>query len=453
MWNELLKNKKRKMNKRSLYIYMSVVLALLSISGTAQEMLSKQEAINAVLENNFGIKVATNLTEIAENNAAFLNSGYLPSLTGIAGANYNIEDQDATFQDGSVRREDGAETVRYNASINMDYLLFDGLGRHYNYKALKEQYNLSALEARETIETTILQLFSVYYEVARLTENVTVLEETLENTKERLTRAEYQFEYGQNTKLEVLNAQVDITADSVNLMNSLQQLRNTKRDLTVILNQDLERQFNVDTLVAFTNELRLEEFLREAEQNNIRLLQAEQNIIISDYAYKSGKGLFLPRVGLTGSYGWNQGNFPSTNFLASNTTYGFSGGVNLTWNLFDGGGAITTLRNAKLQINNQELFQQQIRTEVKRDIANAKGNYENRLAIYRMQESNVEVAQSNFERSDERYKSGQISSLELRQAQLNLLNARTTKNLAKYEAKLAELELLQLTGQLLTIDF
>lgn len=441
------------MNKRSLYIYVSVIFVIISAPVRAQEMLSKQEAIRTVLENNFGIKVATNFTEIAKNNASILNSGYLPALRALAGTNYNLEDENASYQDGSVKNDANAETIRYNASINFDYLLFDGLGRHYNYKTLKEQYNLSELEARETIETTILQLFSVYYEVARLTENVSVLEETLENTKERLTRAEYQFEYGQNTRLEVLNAQVDITADRVNLMNSQQQLRNTKRDLTVILNEDLERQFEVDTLVRFTNKLELETFLNDAENNNVRLLQAQQNIVINNYAYKAGKGLFLPRVGLTGSYGWNEGNFPSTNFLASNTTYGLSGGLNLTWNLFDGGSAITALKNAKLQISNQELFQKQIKTEVNRDIANAKGNYENRLAIYRMQESNVEVAQSNFKRSDERYRSGQISSLELRQAQLNLLNARTTKNLAKYEAKLAEVELLQLTGQLLTVDF
>lgn len=439
------------MNKRSLYI--CVLFGIISMPITAQDMLSKQEAIQTVLENNFGIKVATNLTKMAENSASVLNSGYLPSVRVLAGSSYNLQDENASYQDSSVKNEDDAETIRYNASVNLDYVLFDGLGRRYNYKSLKEQYNLSELEARETIETTILQLFSVYYEVARLTENVSVLEETLENTKERLTRAEYQFEYGQNTKLEVLNAQVDITADSVNLMNSQQQLRNTKRDLTVILNEDLERQFSVDTLVQFTNKLQLETFLNNAESNNIKLLQAQQNIVISNYAYKSGKGLFLPRIGLTGSYGWNEGNFPSTNFLASNTTYGLSGGVNLTWNLFDGGGAVTSLKNAKLQISNQELFQQQIKTQVRRDIANANGNYENRLAIYNMQLSNVEVAQSNFERSNERYKLGQISSLELRQSQLNLLNAKTTKNLAKYEAKLAEVELLQLTGQLLTVNF
>lgn len=260
------------MNKRSLYIYVSVIFVIISAPVRAQEMLSKQEAIRTVLENNFGIKVATNFTEIAKNNASILNSGYLPALRALAGTNYNLEDENASYQDGSVKNDANAETIRYNASINFDYLLFDGLGRHYNYKTLKEQYNLSELEARETIETTILQLFSVYYEVARLTENVSVLEETLENTKERLTRAEYQFEYGQNTRLEVLNAQVDITADRVNLMNSQQQLRNTKRDLTVILNEDLERQFEVDTLVRFTNKLELETFLNDAENNNVRLL-------------------------------------------------------------------------------------------------------------------------------------------------------------------------------------
>lgn len=442
------------MNKTTI-TYLLVIVAAIAFTNTAraQERLSKQEAINKVLENNFNIKVATNEVRIAENNAAFLNSGYLPSLTGVGGADYSIQSQEATFQDGSVEDINGAETTLYNASINLDYTLFDGLGRHYNYKTLKEQYNLSELQARETIETTILQLFSVYFEVARLTENVSVLEETLENTKERLTRAEFQFEYGQNTRLEVLNAQVDITTDSVNLMNTRQQLFNTKRDLTVVLNENLEQLYEVDTVVNFTNELRLEEFLNEAEANNIRLLQSEQNIKITDYQYKAGKGMLLPSLGLSGSYGWNEGLFPSTNFLSSSTSTGFSAGVTLTWDLFDGGSAITSIKNARIQLSNQQFFQEQIRAEVRRDIANAKGNYENRLAIYRMQQDNVAVAESNFERSNERYKQGQISSLELRQAQINMLNAQTTKNLAKYEAKLAELELLQLTGQLLTVEF
>lgn len=419
----------------------------------AQELLTKQEAIQLTLENNFGIQVVKNEVLVAKNNARILNSGYLPSLTGIAGAQYSIDDQKATFQDGTSSEVTGAETDRYNASINLNVTLFDGLGRHYNYKSLKEQYNLSELEAREGIEITILQLFSVYFEVARLTENLSVLEETLENTKERLKRAEYQFEYGQNTQLEVLNAKVDITTDSVSVMNAKQALSNAKRDLNVVLNRDLERQFQIDTLIQFLSPLEMENYINEATQNNVRLLQAEQNVLISDYVRKASKSVFLPSLGLTGSYGWNEGNFPATNFSASNTTTGFSAGLNLTWDFFDGGRGIVNTKNTKIQLENNQLLKKQLQVEVNRNIANAKGNYENRKKIYELQQQNVTTANSNFERSNERYKLGQISSLELRQSQINLINAQTNKNLAKYEAKLAELELLQLTGKLLDIAF
>jgi outer membrane protein TolC len=437
------------------YNKISILLLFMSVSLFGQEvkMLTKQEAIAETLENNFGITIASNNLRIAGNNKSLLNSGYLPSLIGNAGANYNIDDQKVTFQDGRTNTLSGAETTRYNASLNLGYTLFDGLGRWYDYKRLKEQYSLSELQVRETIETTMLQLFSVYFEVARLTENVAVLEETFQNTKDRLTRAEYRFEYGQSNKLEVLNAEVDIVTDSINLMNAHQQLANTKRDLNVVANRELERTFTVDTIVTFTESLVLEGLLKEAESNNVRLLQMERNLAISNFNYKASKSVYLPSVGLNGSYGWNEGNFPSTSFASASTTTGFAAGVSLTWSLFDSGRGITTVKNARIETDNQEIFKAQIASEVKRDIANAKGDYENRLAIYELQTKNVSTAINNYERSNERYKLGQITSVELRQAQINLLNAQTNKNFAKYQAKLAELQLLQLTGQLLNVEF
>jgi outer membrane protein TolC len=404
------------------------------------------------LENNFGVIVANNNLKIAENNQDILNSGFLPSLTGNAGGSYDVNNQEATFQDGNVRAIDGAETTRYNASLNLNYTLFDGMGRWYDYRRLKEQYNLSELETRETIETTILQLFTVYFEAARLSENIQVLEETFSNTKNRLQRAEYGFEFGQNNKLDVLNAEVDLVNDSINLMNERQTYRNTRRDLNLLLNRELKMAFEVDTVIAFTDPLRLEAFLDEGISNNVRILQAEQNIKINGYTLKSNKSVFLPTLGLTGSYGWNQGNFPATNFLASSVSTGFSAGLNLTWNLFDGGGGITQVKNAKLLLENQETLQEQITQEVRRDIENARDNYENRLQIFNLQRQNVITAENNYSRSSEQYKLGQITSVELRQAQINLLNAQTNKNFAKYDAKLAELQLLQLTGQLLNTE-
>ena len=303
------------------------------------EFLSRSEAIALTLNNNYGIAIADNNVLVSENNADLLNSGYLPTVFGLAGMNYTVEDQRTDRDDGESFVLEGAQSESYNASVNLDYTLFDGLGRLYNFKRLKESYNLSKLEARETIENTMLQLFSVYFEVARLTENVEILEQTLEISKNRVKRAGYQFDYGQNTKLEVLNAEVDVTNDSINLMNTRQSLLNTKRDLNVVLARDLKLNFNVDTLVSFIPKLELDSFLEMAKENNVRLLQSNSNIALSEYDIRISKAQFLPTVGLTGSYGWNESISPASAFFTGSTRQntGFQGGLNLRWNLFDGG--------------------------------------------------------------------------------------------------------------------
>ena len=445
-------------------LYSALFAILICGTTNAQEqLLSKEEAVNVALENNFGIQVAKNQVEIAENNKSILNSGYLPTLTNTTSANYNRDDSVIEFpgvfnSDGSPRADVEiykAEAQRYNSTLNADYTIFDGLGRRYNYKRLKEQYQLSELQARETIENTMLQLFSVYFEIARLTENQNVLQEALEISTQRIKRAEYAFEYGQNTKLDILNAQVDVTNDSINLLNTRQQLANTKRDLNVVLNQDLNTTFQVDTLVNFIPKIQLEEYMGKAALHNVALLQTDKNLMINEYDIKVNKAGYLPVIGLNGTYGWNLNQsaasafFPGTN----NTTWNFGLGARLTWNLFDGGGTTVRVKNAKIAYANQELLKQQVALEVNRDLKNALAIYENRLNIFKIQEQNVLTNQNNFERSEEQFQLGRITSIEFRQAQINLLNAQTNKNLAKYDAKLAELQLLQLTGQLLNVKF
>ena len=440
------------------HINNSLILFLIFLCGNSfaqTTVLTKDEAITKTLNSNYGIQRSQNLIEIADNNQGILNSGYLPTITANAGTNYNIENIEAQFQEGDARSLKGAETKRYNASLNLNYTLFDGLGRLYNYKQLKEQYKLTELEARETIENTILEMLSVYFEVARLTENVGVLKETLEISKQRIIRAQYQFDYGQTSRLGILNAEVDVNNDSIALLNTQQQLENTKRDLLVILNEpETElRDIAIDTSINFLSEIEIEDFIKTSNLNNVSLLQIESSLLISDYDIKVSKSGYLPTVGLTGSYGWNNSDLPSTSFVQTNTTKGYSAGLNLSWSLFDGGSTITNVKNTKIRLENQQFLKEQIILEVQRDVANSLGNYQNKRYIYEVQEKNVLTNEDNFNRSQEQFKLGQISSIEFRQAQINLLNARTNKNLAKYDAKFSELQVLQLTGQLLNVNF
>ena len=123
------------MKKQNINTYLlPIVLFIFGIT-SAQNVVSTDQAIELALENNYGIKIANNTVEEAKNNQSLLNSGFLPTLDGIAGAVYNKDNIAAEFSNGGSTALDGAESSRYNAALNLNYTLFDGLGRLYNYKS------------------------------------------------------------------------------------------------------------------------------------------------------------------------------------------------------------------------------------------------------------------------------------------------------------------------------
>lgn len=444
-------------------IHTILVSIALSITGLhAQDLLSKEEALAMALENNFGIQMSKNTTEIVKNNSELLNSGYLPSVSLSGGGNFNASDSEIVFpgqflEDGTPRPNvnlDNQESQRYNAGINLNYTLFDRLGRKYTYKRLKEQYALSELQLRQTIEQTILQLFSVYFNVAQLTEATANLQQALSVSKTRQKRAESAFAFGQTNKLAVLNAQVDVTNDSINLLQTRQELDNAKRDLNLILNQPINQDFDVDTEVTFIPEIQITTWIETAEQFNVELMQQRSLKQINAYDLKVSQSGYLPTLGLVGSYGWNLNQSPRSAFFpgTNNTTLSMGIGANLTWNLFDGGRTITQVKNAKITFENQTIQEQETQLTFERNVTNAQQSYQNAIKIFEIQDKQVETGTYNFERSEAQYRLGSITAIEFRQAQINLRNAQIQRAAAKYQAKLAELRLIQLSGQLLNVN-
>lgn len=427
-------------------------LSCFSIS-FAQEKLTKEKAVSIALEQNYGIKIANNNVKTAKNNASIYNSDYLPSINANAGGNYSNTDSDFTLQNDEKSEINGAESKNYNASIGLNYTLFDGFGRSYNYQKLKETYNLSELEAQTVIENSLLQIFTIYYEVARLTENNQNILESLNISKQRLTRAKYAFEYGQNTKLQVLNAEVDINNDSIRYINSKQLLANAKRDLNLLLGRNVTTDFNVETNVLFNNIFDLDELLEKAKQHNIEMQKINKSVEISNLDIKINKSDLYPKLSLNSTYAWNKTDNDHTFNYAEQISKGINAGISLNWNIFDGGSTKTRIQNTKIYADNLSIQKTQIINELERNVTNALEIYNNALFILQSEEKNVETNKHNFTRTEEQFKLGQVTSIEFRQAQVNLLNAKSNLNQAKYDAKNAELKLLQLTGDLLNSKF
>ena len=83
-----------KYKNMSAFLLLAITFTVTSFS---QDLLSKEEAISQMLVNNFGIKIAENQVEVADNNQSVLNSGYLPTLTGNANAQYDRSNETREF--------------------------------------------------------------------------------------------------------------------------------------------------------------------------------------------------------------------------------------------------------------------------------------------------------------------------------------------------------------------
>lgn len=430
-----------------------ILLFLVFSIGYSQEQLTKKEAVSLALENNYGILLAKNNVKIAENNASIYNTGYLPKITASSDVDYSNTSTDYTLQSGTKTTTNNAETATYSGYLSLNYTLFDGFGRVYNYKKLKESYNLSELEAKAIIENSLLNVFELYFEVARLTEDAKNILESLTISKQRLTRANYAFEYGQNTKLQLLNAEVDVNNDSINYLNINQLLKNSKRDLNLVLGRNISTNFNVDTAISFDSLFEFETVLEKAKNNNIEIQKLNKSIVLNALDIKLNKSDLLPTLSLNSSYGISETDNDNSYTYANYLNKGLSAGISLNWNIFDGGTTKTRIQNSKITAHNLQIEKQQVNSNLERAVANALETYNNSLFILKAEEKNVETNIRNFSRTEEQFKLGQITNIEFRQAQINLLNAKSSLNQAKYNAKNTELTILQLTGELLNIEF
>jgi outer membrane protein TolC len=124
-------------------------------------------------------------------------------------------------------------------------------------------------------------------------------------------------------------------------------------------------------------------------------------------------------------------------------------GLTLGVDIFDGFNRKREKSNALIEIENRRIQYQEVEQEIRGDLLTIFYAYENNLALLRLEEQNLEVARENLEIALERYKLGSLSGLELREVQKSLLDAEERLISVKYQTKLAEISLMQISGQIM----
>ncbi|NVK65683.1 MAG: TolC family protein [Flavobacteriales bacterium] len=427
-----------------------VLLALIVMNSFAfsQKELTLDQAVVIAMENNYDIRIVSNSVEVAENNQSVKNSGYLPTVAVSAGGNYSNNNATIETQAGVEQTITGIEANSYNASIGVNYVLFNGMNRKNAFEKLKRSYDLANVQRQVQIDNTILAVYNAYYELAKSDIMQAILQESFEISQNRLRRLEYQKEFGQTTSLEILNAQVDMNNDSMSMVNGLLANENARRNLNYLLGFPADELVQVDRKVDVSTLLDFNTLSANMLENNSTAKQFELNKELANYDLKTSQSGWMPTVSTNVSYGLNNANNGPASFLARQNITGLNAGVNLTWNIFDGGATSTRVANAKIAVDNQNLYKEQIDLSLKNQLANAWASYMNQLAVINFEETNVEVSEQNFLKTEEQYKLGQVNSTDFRQAQLNLINARVNLETAKFNVKIAEAQLKMLEGTL-----
>lgn len=429
------------------YSLLCLVL-FIGLKGRGQEIMTLDQAIAAAVAGNHDLKIARNTTALADLDAGLLNSGYLPTLNATAGVSYSDENQNVTFADGSATEIEGAVTESYNASITAEYVLFDGLVRKFTYDSNRGTLTLRQLQERQQVENTIIAVYEQYFNVAYQQQLVENLALNLENSLDRLDRAKRRLKYGQATYLDELNAQVDLNSDSITYVEATKNLSTLKRNLNLLLGREQQQLFHVDTTLTFDPMPDESLVLERTKTNNITMVLAEQQLLLSELDIKINKARFLPKVSGSGAYRWNESQNPPTSFALNNEASGINLGLNLSWNIFSGSSKTQT-KKARINARNREIELKQAENEVLTEAMNAYGEYDLAQFRFKAEKKNLETNQLNFKRSQKQYLLGQITAVEFRQAQINLYNGLNSLARAKYDLKIAEITLQQLMGSLL----
>lgn len=432
-----------------------IVLSLLFIYSSAfsQEngkVLSMEDAVNTALENNFDIKISENNTEILKNNAVRANADYLPSVSLSGSYNYqnqNIYNEFASDQVQPIDRK-GAATQAINAGVNLNYTIYNGGSRKYRYEKLQTEALIGDLQQRQRIEGTISSVILQYLTLINYYNSYLIREESVILSNDRYSRVMDNYNYGNVSKLELLNAQVDLSNDSSDLVQSRINYIKGRNDLNEIMGIDPGVEYDIDTTVQIDENLELAQFLDKAfEQNSSYLVQkASRESTIKDLNINNAQK--LPNLSLGGGYNYARQDIEA-GFLRQSENIGFNAGITLSYNIFDGNRVNRNEQNTRILIENQEISANKIENSIKKDIYNAFEDYEAGKSLIDLRQSNLELATANYERSIEAFSSGQISGIELREAQFNLLNAKYSLILQKLQTKNAEVNLFLLSGSLI----
>ncbi|MES2811922.1 MAG: TolC family protein [Bacteroidota bacterium] len=413
----------------------------------AQEVLTVDQAVQIALKNNYDIKIVTNELSVDKVNNSIGNAGMLPQVDASLTKNNSIQNSKQTQSNGDVRELDNAKNNRLEYGVNLGWTVFDGLKMFARYDQLKELEKQGDVQLKLMMLTKVSDVMTTYYDLVQQQQLIKALDTTIVISKQRLKTAENRFTIGKAAKLEVLNAQVDLNTDTSVLLKQKELFGITKIRLNELLARDLAVNFQVIEDVTVDDKLQLSELQSLTEKQNLQLQLALINKRVAELDLKQTKGNRYPTVRLNTGYTFVETE-SSLGFTSATSSRGLNYGLTATMPIFNGFSQNRNEKIAKLQVENSTLVAEQQKQSVNAQLASAFQTYLTNVELAKLEENNEAIAKKNLEITLDKFRIGTIPTIEFRNAQENYVNAIARNSNAKFQAKISEIVLQQIAGNI-----
>lgn len=428
-------------------LYKIVFLFIIGFSAQAQELLSLEDAVKIALGNNYDIKIADNNSKIDATNNNIANAGMLPSLNANFTNNNSQLNTTQTQADGSQRKLDNAKNMNLTYGVGLDWTIFDGLSMF----ARKEQLNVIEQQGKAELQAAILtrisDVYTTYFDLVQQQQVLASIDTAIVISNQRVTTAQNRFSIGKASKLEVLNAQVDLNSDLSLQLRQQELIKISKIRLNELLVRDTQTDFKVAKEISLEQNLDFNELKATAEKQNPQLQAQILTKKVADLNLKQVRGNRYPTVRITSGYNFTRSE-ASLGFITQSSGQGFVYGVTATIPIFNGFLQNKNEKVAKYQVENAGLLLEQQKLSLNSQLASLFNSYQTNLELVKMEEKNLEIAKQNLDITLAKFKIGTITTIEFRTAQQNFVEAAVRYSNAQYVTKLSEINLKELAGTL-----
>lgn len=413
----------------------------------AQSVLTIEDAIKTGLEKNYSVLIIKNEQEISKLQNNFGNAGMSPTVSvnanlGLANVNSHQE-----FNTGVIQEKNGAQSNNVGASVNVGWMVFDGLKMFAIKKRLSQNEQLSAFELKQQMENTVYDIVSAYYTVVKTNELIKAAKQNLSIYEERKKIAKLKLEIGSDSKVDVLLSQSNENKAKSTIIQLELQLLNAKTKLNNLLTKPVDTEFSTaDTIVVNYNP-NLDELKKSVSKSNSSILMSKQSELITQQSIKEARAANLPYVQLNGAYNFTRAqNQAGIVFL--NQQAGLNAGVTAGWLLFNGTKNNKLVKEKNILYLNQKYATEQMQQQIDGQVFNSYKTYLLNKTIVDLERQNLTDSKEVLDVSIERYKVGKANLLETIETQKNLEDAQVRYIEALYAIKMAETDLLRVNGSL-----